>query len=97
MQRLQDRIAVITGAGSGIGLASLRRLAAEGATVVAVDVDEAAGKRAADDVGGLFVHADVTDSGAGPRDVPARWWTPTGRCTLLSTTPVSRHRTTIRY
>jgi len=46
MQRLQDRIAVITGAASGIGLASLRRLAAEGATVVAVDVDEAAGKRA---------------------------------------------------
>ncbi len=64
MQRLQDRIAVITGAGSGIGLASARRLAAEGATVVAVDVDEAAGKRAADEVGGLFVHADVTDSDA---------------------------------
>jgi NAD(P)-dependent dehydrogenase (short-subunit alcohol dehydrogenase family) len=64
MQRLQDRIAVITGAGSGIGLASARRLAAEGATVVAVDVDEAAGKRAADEVGGLFVHADVTDEDA---------------------------------
>ncbi|MGH3123800.1 MAG: 3-oxoacyl-ACP reductase [Streptosporangiaceae bacterium] len=64
MQRLQDRIAVITGAGSGIGLASTRRLAAEGATVVAVDVDEAAGKRAAEEVGGLFVHADVTDPGA---------------------------------
>jgi NAD(P)-dependent dehydrogenase (short-subunit alcohol dehydrogenase family) len=64
MQRLQDRIAVITGAGSGIGLASARRLAAEGATVVAVDVDGAAGKRAAEEVGGLFVHADVTDSDA---------------------------------
>jgi len=64
MQRLQDRIAVITGAGSGIGLASLHRLAAEGATVVAVDVDEAAGKRAADEAGGLFVHADVTEEDA---------------------------------
>jgi NAD(P)-dependent dehydrogenase (short-subunit alcohol dehydrogenase family) len=64
MQRLQDRIAVITGAGSGIGLASTRRLAAEGATVVAVDVDETAGKRAAEEVGGLFVHADVTDEDA---------------------------------
>jgi NAD(P)-dependent dehydrogenase (short-subunit alcohol dehydrogenase family) len=64
MQRLQDRIAVITGAGSGIGLASTRRLAAEGATVVAVDVDEAAGKRAAEEAGGLFVHADVTDEDA---------------------------------
>ena len=39
MQRLQDRVAVITGAGSGIGLASARRLAAEGAKVVAVDID----------------------------------------------------------
>ena len=47
MQRLQDRVAVITGAGSGIGLASARRLAAEGALVVAVDIDEAAGKAAA--------------------------------------------------
>ena len=64
MQRLQDRIAVITGAGSGIGLASTRRLAAEGALVVAVDVDEAAGKRAADEADGLFVHADVTEPDA---------------------------------
>jgi NAD(P)-dependent dehydrogenase (short-subunit alcohol dehydrogenase family) len=59
MQRLQDRVAVVTGAGSGIGLASARRLAAEGAQVVAVDVDEAAGKAAADQTGGLFVAADV--------------------------------------
>jgi NAD(P)-dependent dehydrogenase (short-subunit alcohol dehydrogenase family) len=39
---LQDRVAVVTGAGSGIGLATARRLAAEGACVVAVDIDEAA-------------------------------------------------------
>ena len=52
MQRLQDRVAVITGAGSGIGLASARRLAAEGATVVVADVDEETGKLAADEVGG---------------------------------------------
>ena len=60
MQRLLDRVAVVTGAGSGIGLASARRLAAEGATVVAVDIDAAAGKAAADETGGLFVQADVT-------------------------------------
>jgi NAD(P)-dependent dehydrogenase (short-subunit alcohol dehydrogenase family) len=58
--RLQDRVAVITGAGSGIGLATARRFATEGAKVVCVDVDESAGKAAADEVDGLFVRADVT-------------------------------------
>ncbi|MEU4034708.1 3-oxoacyl-ACP reductase [Streptomyces collinus] len=59
MQRLENRVAVVTGAGSGIGLASVRRLAAEGARVVAVDIDEAAGGAAAKEVDGLFVRADV--------------------------------------
>ena len=62
--RLDGRVAVITGAGSGIGLASARRLASEGARVVCVDLDETSGKRAADEVGGLFVQADVTDEEA---------------------------------
>jgi NAD(P)-dependent dehydrogenase (short-subunit alcohol dehydrogenase family) len=61
MGRLQDRVAVITGAGSGIGLASVRRMAAEGAEIVAVDIDEAAGKAAAAEVDGTFVAADVAD------------------------------------
>jgi len=60
MERLQDRVAVITGAASGIGLAAARRMAAEGAHVVVADVDERAGKEAADAVGGLFVRTDVT-------------------------------------
>jgi NAD(P)-dependent dehydrogenase (short-subunit alcohol dehydrogenase family) len=60
MRGLQDRVAVVTGAGSGIGLASARRLAEEGAKVVAVDLDEAAGKAAAAQTGGLFVQADVS-------------------------------------
>ncbi len=60
MERLTDRVAVITGAGSGIGLATARRLAAEGARVVAVDIDEAAGAVAAKETGGLFLAADVT-------------------------------------
>ena len=61
MERLQDRVAVITGAGSGIGLAAARRLAAEGARIVAVDIDEKAGRAAADEAGGLFIAADVAD------------------------------------
>ncbi len=59
-ERLQGRVAVITGAGSGIGLASVRRLAAEGALVVAVDIDEEAGKAAAAEVRGDFIAADVS-------------------------------------
>jgi NAD(P)-dependent dehydrogenase (short-subunit alcohol dehydrogenase family) len=60
MQGLAGRVAVITGAGSGIGLASAIRLAAEGARIVAVDVDETAGKPVAAETGGLFVQADVS-------------------------------------
>jgi NAD(P)-dependent dehydrogenase (short-subunit alcohol dehydrogenase family) len=60
MRGLADRVAVITGAGSGIGLAAATRLAAEGSRIVAVDIDEQAGKSAADQAGGLFVQADVS-------------------------------------
>jgi NAD(P)-dependent dehydrogenase (short-subunit alcohol dehydrogenase family) len=61
VERLQGRVAVVTGAASGIGLATVRRFAREGAQVVCADVDEDAGRRAAEEVGGLFVRADVTD------------------------------------
>lgn len=61
MQRLQDRVAVITGAGSGIGLATAHRFAQEGAKVVVADLDEEAGAKAAGEVGGLFVKADVAN------------------------------------
>ncbi|KOX23453.1 short-chain dehydrogenase [Saccharothrix sp. NRRL B-16348] len=61
VQRLEGRVAVVTGGGSGIGLASVRRLASEGAKVVVADVDAESGKAAADEVGGLFVQVDVTD------------------------------------
>jgi len=64
MQRLQDRVAVVTGGASGIGLATARRFAEEGARVVVADLDPEAGKRAADEVSGLFVPVDVTDEAA---------------------------------
>ena len=60
--RLEGRTAVVTGAGSGIGLAAVRRLANEGANVVAVDVDVSAGDKAAEEAGGVFVQADVSDA-----------------------------------
>ena len=60
-ERLAGRVAVVTGAGSGIGLATVRRLAGDGATVVAVDVDEESGAAAAAEVGGDFVACDVSD------------------------------------
>ncbi|WP_167477200.1 MULTISPECIES: 3-oxoacyl-ACP reductase [Nocardia] len=61
MQRLQDRVAVVTGGGSGIGLATVRRFAAEGAKVVVADIDATSGGAAAAEVGGLYVKVDVTD------------------------------------
>jgi 3-oxoacyl-[acyl-carrier protein] reductase len=61
-QPLQDRVAVVTGAAQGIGNAIARRLAAEGARVAIVDIDGAAAKRAAADIGDgtLAVTADVS-------------------------------------
>jgi len=58
--RFSDRVAVITGAASGIGAATARRLAAEGARVVVVDLNAEAGTALAEEIGGLFVAADVT-------------------------------------
>ena len=47
MKRLQDRIALITGAASGIGAATAVRFHAEGALVVLTDIDDPAGAAAA--------------------------------------------------
>lgn len=61
-KRLEGRVAVITGAGSGIGYATALRLAAEGAHVVACDTNETTGNAIARETGGIFVKVDVTNS-----------------------------------
>ncbi len=58
--RLQDRVAVVTGGASGIGLATARRFASEGARVVIGDLPGAGGEEAAKEVDGTFFAADVT-------------------------------------
>jgi NAD(P)-dependent dehydrogenase (short-subunit alcohol dehydrogenase family) len=57
---LEGRVAIVTGAASGIGLASAQRLAREGATVVLVDVDAKRLEPAAADIGGTAIVADVS-------------------------------------
>ncbi len=60
--RLPNKVAVITGGCSGLGLATARRFAQEGATVVIGDIDDANGPRIADELGGAYLHTDVTDA-----------------------------------
>lgn len=59
--RLVGKVAIVTGAASGIGLATARAMADEGATVVLTDLDGAAVEAAAAPLGGRFHRQDVVD------------------------------------
>ena len=66
--RLEGKVAIVTGAGSGIGRASTILFAEEGASVVACDIDPERGEETVEEVRGnggdaVFVRADVVDSG----------------------------------
>ncbi|MDP3969875.1 MAG: SDR family NAD(P)-dependent oxidoreductase [Nocardioides sp.] len=63
--------ALVTGGASGLGAATARRLAAAGAHVVVVDLNEELGTSFAAEIGGTFAHADVTDSDAVGRALDA--------------------------
>lgn len=61
MRRFTGRTAVVTGGASGIGAATVRRLAAEGATVAVLDIDKDGGADVASEVDGLALAVDVTE------------------------------------
>jgi NAD(P)-dependent dehydrogenase (short-subunit alcohol dehydrogenase family) len=58
--RLKDKVALVTGAGQGIGEAIARAFVAEGAQVVIAERNPETGQRVADGIGALFVACDVT-------------------------------------
>ena len=66
MERLKGKIAVITGGGGGIGLSSSKRFAAEGASVIVLEVDDSSGKKVEREIidsGGTctFIQTDISD------------------------------------
>lgn len=65
MSRLANKVALVTGGGSGIGEATVRLFVAEGAAVVIADIQDDRGRRVAGEVGprAAYVHADVSREG----------------------------------
>jgi NAD(P)-dependent dehydrogenase (short-subunit alcohol dehydrogenase family) len=61
MGRLDNKVTIITGAASGIGLATARRFAREGAKVVVADLAETEGAALADELGGTYVNVNVAN------------------------------------
>ena len=89
VMKLKDRVAIVTGAASGIGAASARLFAAEGARLALVDLDEKGLRAVASEIEGkggqaITVPADVSNSGTA-RDGVARVMKKWGRVDVLLT------------
>ena len=65
MTDLTNKVAIVTGAASGIGAATAKRLVADGATLVMTDIQSQAGEALAQELGATFFEQDVADA--------ARW------------------------
>ena len=78
MKRFEGRVAIVTGAASGLGAETARRLASEGATVAFVDIEEEGAIAKAESAGGesFAVGCDIGD----PDSVAALHETVLGRC-----------------
>jgi len=61
MGRVDGKVAIVTGGASGLGAAEARMLVAEGARVVVTDIDEAGGRKTAEEIGAEFFHQDVSE------------------------------------
>lgn len=84
MGRLQDKVAIITGAAKGLGEADARLFAAEGARVILTDVDERNGERVAGEIGerARFLRLDVREE-QGWRDLIQQVMDDFGRLDVL--------------
>ena len=60
--RLKGKTAIVTGAGSGFGAGIARKFAAEGAKVMVADINTAAARTVADEIGGISQTVDVADA-----------------------------------
>ena len=71
MGLLEGKVGVITGAASGIGAATARVMARNGAKLVLTDIDDAAGNKLADEIGGAYLHHDVSEEAGWPAVIAA--------------------------